>query len=294
VTTEVTLQEAAELLGVHYMTAYRYVRLGMLPAHKVDGVWRVRRSACEALRAAGRDPPARDAPLVGAGRRRAPWAERLEARLMAGDLCGSWNVVEAALAAGAELDEVYLDIIAPAMVSIGRRWEAGEVDVAAEHRASGITLRLVGRLGPRFLRRGRSRGTLVLGAPAGEQHYLPVMLAADLLRSAGWVVADLGADVPAKSFVQAVSEVASLRAVGVSITATRALEAGAEAVRELRARVDHVPILVGGRAVRDREHAVALGADGWAADGRALVAMLDRPAAGGGPGPALVLRTPVR
>jgi len=293
VTTEVTLQEAADLLGVHYMTAYRYVRLGMLPAEKVDGVWRVRRAACEALRAGGRGP-ARHATLAGAGRRRAPWAERLEARLMAGDLCGSWNVVEAALAAGAELDEVYLDIIAPAMVSIGRRWEAGEVDVATEHRASGITVRLVGRLGPRFQRRGRSRGTIVVGTPTGEQHYLPVMLLADLLRSAGWVVADLGADVPPQSFVQAVGEVASLRAVGVSITATRCLEAGVEAIRELRAAVGDAPILVGGWAVRDHEHAARLGADGWAADGRALVAVLDQPGGARRLRRPLVLRTPVR
>ena len=31
---EVSLHEAAAMLDVHYMTAYRYVRLGLLPAHK--------------------------------------------------------------------------------------------------------------------------------------------------------------------------------------------------------------------------------------------------------------------
>ena len=34
-----TLHEAAERLGVHYMTVYRRVRLGVLPARKVDGSW---------------------------------------------------------------------------------------------------------------------------------------------------------------------------------------------------------------------------------------------------------------
>ena len=34
-----TLHEAAERLGVHYMTVYRRVRLGVLPARKVDGTW---------------------------------------------------------------------------------------------------------------------------------------------------------------------------------------------------------------------------------------------------------------
>ena len=35
-----TLYEAAEQLGVHYMTVYRYVRTGRLPGHKVGAEWR--------------------------------------------------------------------------------------------------------------------------------------------------------------------------------------------------------------------------------------------------------------
>jgi len=34
-----SLRDAADQLGVHYMTAYRYLRLGTLPAKKVGGVW---------------------------------------------------------------------------------------------------------------------------------------------------------------------------------------------------------------------------------------------------------------
>ena len=42
----VTLHEAAERLGVHYMTAYRYVRTGRLPAER-DGAhgWSTRSSS---------------------------------------------------------------------------------------------------------------------------------------------------------------------------------------------------------------------------------------------------------
>ncbi len=274
-TTQVTLQEAADLLGVHYMTAYRYVRLGMLAADKVDGAWRVPRSALDDLRGGGAGSAGPGA-LARAGRRRAPWAARLESRLVAGDGCGAWNVVEAALAAGAELDEVYVDIIAPAMVSIGRRWEGGELDVAVEHRATGIAWRLVGRLGPRFLRRGRSRGAVVLGTPVGERHSLPIALLADLLRNAGWMVSDLGADLPSRAFAHAALQAPSLRAVGVSVSTSARLEAAVQVISELRDVVDELPILVGGGAVRDADHAAALGADGWAPDGRALVDLLDR------------------
>src|SRR5215207_1028024 len=112
-----TLQEAAETLGVHYMTAYRYVRLGLLPARKAGAVWQVALPDLTAYIQARPTGPAGtqdDAVPVRAGRRRAPWADRLEARLVAGDARGAWSVIEAALAAGTDVREVYLRLIAPA------------------------------------------------------------------------------------------------------------------------------------------------------------------------------------
>ena len=52
--TDLTLEAAAARLGVHYMTAYRYVRLGQLQAVKVGGTWRVRKSDVDAFRGAPR------------------------------------------------------------------------------------------------------------------------------------------------------------------------------------------------------------------------------------------------
>jgi MerR family transcriptional regulator, light-induced transcriptional regulator len=189
-------------------------------------------------------------------------------------------VVEAALTAGTEVDELYLDVVAPAMASIGEKWESGELDIATEHRATGIAMRLVGRLGPRFVRRGRTRGTIVLGTPPGERHFLPVSLLADLLRAAGWEVSDLGADVPAESFASAAASSDRLVAVGVSVTSPDSLAAAGEAIEVLHRSLGRVPVLLGGRAVRDAEHALELGADGYAPDGRGMVALLEDIAGG--------------
>lgn len=257
-TAVLTLHEAAEQLGVHYMTAYRYVRLGLLPAVKVGGTWQVTADDLASFRAAEATPAQ---PGV---RRRAPWAARLEARLVAGDGRGAWGVVEAALAAGADLDEVYLEIISPAMHSIGARWAAGELDVSVEHRATGIAFRLIGRLGPRFARRGRPRGAVLLGAPVGERHSLPIALLADLLRGEGWEVSDLGVDLPAESFVHAALSTEGLVAVGVSVTSAVHLQEVAVSLAALRAAVPGVYLAVGGLAIDGEEHALALGADGWA------------------------------
>ena len=280
-----TLNEAAELLGVHYMTAYRYVRLGLLPAVKVGGTWQVTQADLAAYRAqaevGGAAGASAGATPVAGGRRRAPWAARLESRLIAGDTRGAWGVVEAAMAAGTELDEIYLDVISPAMQSIGARWAAGELDVSVEHRATGIAFRLIGRLGPRFARRGRTRGAVLLGSPEGERHSLPIALLADLLRGEGWEVSDMGADMPLDSFVRAAQRTADLVAVGVSVTSVSCLDAASALLAALREQVaGNVYFAVGGLAVESGDHAMALGADGWASSAHGFAEQLTAHAAG--------------
>lgn len=262
VAPDVSLQEAAELLGIHYMTAYRHVRTGRLPARMVGGRWQVRRS--DLGRPTG--PVARQRPRV----------QRLADRLVAGDEAGSWRLVEDALAHGLEPVEVHLELLAGAMRLVGDQWASGHATVDEEHRATAVCTRLVGRLGPRFAQRGRSRGTVVLGGVDGDPHALPVALAADVVRAGGWSVVDLGASVPAPSLARAAAGADRLVAVGVSASTTGHEDALAEAVAAVRSAAAGVPVLVGGGAV-GADLAVTLGADGWAADAGGLVGLLSAP-----------------
>jgi len=269
-----TLQEVADELGVHYMTAYRYVRLGVLDAAKSGGVWQVQRSAVDRFREQAASAGSGPSGKVAARNRKAPWSARLESRLVAGDAPGSWSVIEAAMAAGAELDEIYLDVLTPAMVSIGERWAAGELDISVEHRATGIAMRIVGRIGPRFTRRGRARGVVALGAPSGEFHALPVAMLGDLLRLRGWEVSDFGVDMPSESIAHVIRETSDLLAVGLSAMSEDNLPALAEACAAARAADPEVLVVVGGHAVLDDEHALTLGAHARAAGGEEMHELL--------------------
>lgn len=263
-----TLQEAADELGVHYMTAYRYVRLGVMEASKSGGVWQVQRSSLDRFREDAKAAARNGASGKGGARnRRAPWAARLESRLVAGDAPGSWSVIEAAMAAGGDLDEVYLDVLTPAMVSIGERWAAGELDISIEHRATGIAMRIVGRIGPRFNRRGRARGTVALGAPAGEFHALPVAMLGDLLRLRGWDVSDFGVDVPSESIAHVVRASPDLVAIGLSVMSSDNLEALAAACAAAHGADPDLFVVVGGHAIVDDDQARSLGADARATGG---------------------------
>lgn len=261
------LKEAATRLGVHYMTVYRYVRTGRLPAVKTEGEWRVRPEDLDRL--------VRHAPIARArgSRRRWPTGPMTD-RLLAGDELGAWSVTESALAAGAEPADVHLELLVPALRAIGERWEAGEIDVGDEHRASVIAHRVIGRLGPRFNRPGRKRGVVVLGAVAGERHELPGAIVADQLRGAGFEVVDLGADTPAESFVVAAKQLGAA-CVLISVTGPGHEGAVADVVGRLRSETDAV-VLVGGAAVPDDATALAIGSHRWTGpDARQVVAVVE-------------------
>jgi excisionase family DNA binding protein len=251
----ITLTEAAERLGVHYMTAYRYVRTGRLPAAKAGHEWQVREDDLAALQ--------RELQGVDGTRRRAgrppDHRGRLVDRLLQSDEPGAWAVVEAALTGGMDPAAVYLRLLSPALNEVGERWARGEITVADEHRASAIVLRLIGRLGPQFSRRGRKRGTILLGTAPGERHGLPTALLRDLLRGHGFDVIDLGADVPLDSWVATVAATPRLLGVGLCATTPDNDANVAATTAALRSAAD-VPVVLGGSAVTGEDHALALGA----------------------------------
>ncbi len=250
-----TLPEAAEELGVHYMTVYRYVRTGRLPATRVGGTWQIAHSDLELVRRVA--PGARRPRPTGP----TPSRSRLRARLVAGDEAGAWSLLEAALASDMTPEDVLLELVSPTLRAIGTRWERGQLSIADEHRASAVAARLISRLGARFARRGVKRGTVILAAPSGELHAAPVAIAANLLRWRGFDVVELGADTPAEALAETVVNEPDLVAVGMACTTDGASRSVRRAIAMVRRSSPDIPILVGGAAISDADQARRLGAD---------------------------------
>ncbi len=251
-----TLPEVADQLGVHYMTAYRYVRTGRLPAKRVAGTWQVD--------ARGSRQDANGKPGRGTGEPRAtgvvPARAHLEMRLIASDEPGAWDIIEATLGSGMEPDAVLLEIIAPTLRSIGELWEQG-LGVADEHRASSVASRLISRLGARSAGAGTSEGRSSLPPPPGEMHSVPIAIAANLLRWQGFGVVELGADTPAEALAQAAVAEPDLVAVAIGCTTKNSPQSARRAVAVLRQSMPDVPVLIGGAAVTTAAQARRLGAD---------------------------------
>ena len=254
-----TINEAAQRLGVHYMTVYRYIRLGMLPARKEGSGWRIEAADLKRLDTS---------PSVPARKRSAPWHTRLQARMLAGDEAGSWGVVEAAIGSGMEPRDFYCDVLTPVLHAIGELWQNGEIGVEDEHLASNVASAMIGRLGPRFASRGRTKGTVVMAMPAGERHDLGLAMLGDILRSDGYRVLNLGADTPPPALVATLREVDDLSALALSVVNGESLTAASSLIDAVRQSIGAVPVLAGGAAVRDEQSAQRLGADAWAGDAR--------------------------
>ncbi len=266
----ISLRAAAEQLGLHYMTVYRYVRTGRLAAKKVGGQWVVDPADVEAI-AAG-DEPSRS------GGVRAKAASHLEDRLLAADEAGAWAVVSQSLTSGAEPAEIHLRILIPAMRSIGERWQRGEINVFDEHQATVVASRVAARLGPLFHRRGTPRGHVVVGLAAGDTHALTTAIIADLLRGRGFEVTDLGADTPAESFLEVMATASAERplvGVVISSTTTENFSQAADTIAAIRARRPDSRIALGGTGVPGRVEAEAAGATIWAQDVEGLLDQFD-------------------
>lgn len=163
------------------------------------------------------------------------------------------------LLAAAPLDQVLREAILPVLADIGRRWERGELGIAAEHFASAL---LGGRL--RALTRGWDAGAgplALLACAPGERHELGLVSFGLALHVHGWRVRSLGADTP----VEAVEEAAGRVAPALVVVAAVRPEPFAEAAPALTELAGRRALAVGGagagRALADRFGARLLARD---------------------------------
>ena len=252
-----TLQEAADVVGCHYQTLYRRVRKGEVPALVAGGSYRIRPADLEAWMAQ-RDATAGAVPSRG----ERDWpaqAERLLELMRAGDAAGARQAVDRLLDGGATVADICDRLLAPVLFRIGEGWDAGDISIADEHRASRIAEGLLERASSSRAKPGPRVGSVVVAAPAGDQHALPAQMAAAGLAAEGFVVHFLGADLPVAEIARMAADVdADLIALSCCIADRSGLSAAIAAADDLG-----IPVLVGGNGIGSAE-ALQLGAAAYA------------------------------
>ena len=208
------LQDAAAVIGVHYQTAYRWVRDGSLTATKgPSNAYEVTNDEVARFLARRLVPVAPPTRILVRD-----WehhAARLMETLLEGDELGARALVDRLSDGSVSILELCENLLAPVLVEIGERWHAGTLSIAHEHRATAICERMLGRISTHP--RGRPRGTAVITTPLGDLHAMPSAMAALVLREDRWRTHHLGASVPVDDVISLCEEV---RATLVVITLT--------------------------------------------------------------------------
>jgi excisionase family DNA binding protein len=239
-TLRVDLQTAADRLGVHYQTAYRWVRDGSLRAHKRGSVYEIDDDEIARFQAA-RSSPA-PPPKQTHVRSWSHQVDRLFSLLVDGDELSARQLVDRLHDGGIEPLPICESLLVPTLARIGEAWATGAISVAHEHRAAEICERLVARLAVHP--RGRPRGIAVVGTHVGEEHHLPAAMAALVLRADRWQVHHVGTQVPTPDLLDLV-RATSADLVVLSPTNPSAVDDAHRVADEVRSGT-RAHVLVGG------------------------------------------------
>ncbi len=133
----------------------------------------------------------------------APKNELLEKYLLDAGQEEAFSIVLSEYISGTTVQEICDDIIQPALQSIGCLWEHDRYGIVIEHRATEICIRIMNQL-KNYMAQPQGEIQAVGGSPSGDFYILPTLCVAMTLESVGIPVANLGANVPFESLLQAV------------------------------------------------------------------------------------------
>lgn len=182
------------------------------------------------------------------------------------------NLVQGALDAGESAERVLKEGLIQAMDRLGVRFKNGEIYIpevllAAQTMHAGMAI-----LKPILSKStGTIPGKVLIGTVKGDLHDIGKNLVVMMIEAGGFDVIDLGIDVPASRFVEAVKEHRP-QVVGMSALLTTTMVEMKETIQALGAagQKDQVKIIVGGAPVTER-FAMEIGADGYAPDAAVAV-----------------------
>jgi len=193
--------------------------------------------------------------------------EELSNAVIAGNEAKVKELTQKAIDEGVEAIDIINEGLIPGMTVVGTRFKAGEMfvpEVLMSARAMQGGMELVKPLiadtdMP-------SAGTVVLGTVKGDLHDIGKNLVGMMMESAGFKVINMGVDVSAEKFVEAVKE-HKPQVVALSALLTTTMPAMKDVIELLKEEGlrDDVKVLVGGAPV-SQDFADEIGADGYAPD----------------------------
>lgn len=197
---------------------------------------------------------------------------KISESLISGNIEEVKKLTQQALSEGAQAQEILNKGLLAGMDVVGQRFKAGEMFIPevllsakAMHSAMDIIRPLLSESDAVGL------GTVIIGTVEGDLHDIGKNLVAMMLEGSGFKVIDLGTDVKAKTFVEAIKE-HSPNILGMSALLTTTMPKMGETIMALKdAGVrDQVKVMIGGAPV-SQAFGDKIGADAYGANAAAAV-----------------------
>ena len=191
--------------------------------------------------------------------------QALAEALIKGDRNKVVEMTKQALAENVPAADVLNKGLIAGMAVVGKRFKANEVYVpevliAARAMKGGMEI-----LQPALVKAGvQPLATVVLGTVKGDLHDIGKNLVGMMLTGAGLKVVDIGTDVPAEKFVEAV-KTNNAKVCALSALLTTTMPQMTDVVKAFKASGLNVKTMIGGAPVT-QSFADEIGADGYAAD----------------------------
>lgn len=191
---------------------------------------------------------------------------------------GSANItaaVEKLLSDGAEPLAIINEGLVPGLNEVGRLYEEGryylpQLMLSAETAQKAFTLLETCM----DKSETHQKGTMVIGTVKGDIHDIGKNMVAVMVKNHGYQVIDLGKNVPAEDFLQAVTA-HHAQFLGLSALMTTTMQEIPKVIQLVRKQAPEVKIIVGG-AVITEEFASEAGADGYGHDAISTVRLLEQ------------------
>lgn len=183
------------------------------------------------------------------------------------DFDGSKSLAQEAIAKGIPPNEIISKGISAAMEEVGKKFEASEYFLSELIVAGEIGKEISQMLQP-YMKGSEIKkiGKVVIGTVKGDLHDIGKNIFGMMLEGAGFEVIDLGNDVPAETFVEAVRN-NKPDIVGMSALLTVTMVEMENVINELKKAGlrDNVKIIIGGAPITE-DFAKRIGADGYGKD----------------------------
>ncbi|NLF09543.1 MAG: cobalamin-binding protein, partial [Pirellulaceae bacterium] len=194
--------------------------------------------------------------------------------ILTGNAKKAEEVTKAALEAKADPTELVQKYMVPAMDEVGKRFECNEYfvpELLIAARAMKTSLEMIT---PLLAEAGAEPvGRVVIGTVQGDLHDIGKNLVASMLEGGGFQVIDLGVDVPAEKFVEAVKEKdGTILALSALLTTTMTMMKNVIEALEKAGVRKTTKVMIGGAPIT-QQYADEIGADGYSDNASAAVAL---------------------